>query len=148
MFTITGHYTLMNNKSSMIQKQNLIIIITTQSTIRFVLHRMIWNVLPVFCCIYCCCYWCSNAPLRVKCCTGNVAGKTGINDWRPCILHMQGSHGDVNDCLLASGAIMMKSAEHLVSFNEGSLRAPCGLLLCVSIKKSWRRWYNSCGSLL
>lgn len=49
---------------------------------------------------------------------------------------MRGSYGDVNDCLLASGAMMMKSAEHLVSFNEGSLRVSCGLLLCVNIKKS------------
>lgn len=33
---------------------------------------------------------------------------------------MRGSYRDVNDCMLASGAMMMKSAEHLVSFNEGS----------------------------
>lgn len=50
--------------------------------------------------------------------------------------YIREAHTEMSDCLIANGAIMMQSAKHLVSFNEESLTASCGLLQCKNIKKS------------
>lgn len=124
-------------RGSLYTNEEFRIIITglkmTLAFVKVVLMILLWRFLHGF------------LILPRRSCSGNTPIETGgidINDWSLWVLHFT---RDENDCLLSSGATMMQSAEHLVSFNEGSLTASCGLLLCMNIKKSWRRWYNSCG---